>query len=244
MRAELRKAIALKIDFPESYALLAFVNIVRNEELDDTIALLKRAQTISRANQRVLFMLAQLYMRKQLFAGARELVEPIARNSPDPQWRERAANMLVGIGRAEAQMGQLNAMAGDAAAGTNIELTGDEEELPPTPRDPSADLTAALRKPREGEMRVQGMLAGIECNTEGITFLVRVGERVLSLHTDTLQDVLYRTYTKDVAGYITCGPRKPENSVIVSYLARTDDRQSDGRPTAFEFVPNDFRLQK
>src|SRR5262249_35496676 len=60
MRAELRKSIALKSDFPESYALLGFVNVVRNEEVDETIELLKKAITISPANQRVLFMLAQL----------------------------------------------------------------------------------------------------------------------------------------------------------------------------------------
>src|SRR5438270_5646269 len=43
MRAELKKAIALKPDFPESYSLLGFVNVVRNEEVDETIDLLKRA---------------------------------------------------------------------------------------------------------------------------------------------------------------------------------------------------------
>src|SRR3979409_1362598 len=43
MRTELRKAIALKPDFPESYALLGFINVVRNEEVDETIVLLKRA---------------------------------------------------------------------------------------------------------------------------------------------------------------------------------------------------------
>src|SRR5205814_7748125 len=82
MRAELKKAIALKPDFPESYSLLGFVNVVRNEEVDETIDLLKRALDISRANQRILVMLAQLHIRKEQFAEARQLLEPIARNSP------------------------------------------------------------------------------------------------------------------------------------------------------------------
>ena len=73
MRAELRKAIALKPDFPESYALLGFINVVRNEEVDETIKLLKRVVTMSRSNERVVFMLAQLYMCKQDFAEARRL---------------------------------------------------------------------------------------------------------------------------------------------------------------------------
>ena len=42
MRAELKKAIALKPDFPGSYSLLAFVNMVTGEQLDESIELLKR----------------------------------------------------------------------------------------------------------------------------------------------------------------------------------------------------------
>ena len=42
MRAELRKAIELSPTFPESYSLLAFVNLVTGEQLDESIAMLKR----------------------------------------------------------------------------------------------------------------------------------------------------------------------------------------------------------
>ncbi len=43
MRAELAKAIELKPDFPESYHLLAFVNLVTGQQLDESIGLIKRA---------------------------------------------------------------------------------------------------------------------------------------------------------------------------------------------------------
>src|SRR5437660_793470 len=101
MRTELRKAIALKSDFAEAYALLGFINVVRNEEVDETITLLKRALTMSRSNQRVLFMLAQLYMRKENFAEARQLLEPLARSSPDPELRQHAQSLLEGDTRTE-----------------------------------------------------------------------------------------------------------------------------------------------
>jgi cytochrome c-type biogenesis protein CcmH/NrfG len=38
MREMLKKAIALNPTFTESYELLAFVNLVNNEELDDAVA--------------------------------------------------------------------------------------------------------------------------------------------------------------------------------------------------------------
>src|SRR5712671_4181003 len=116
MRAELRKAIALKPDFPESYALLGFINVVRNEEVDETIALLKRALTMSRSNQRVLFMLAQLYMRKENFADARQLLEPLARNSPDPELRQQAQSLLEGTTRAEERLAHDQAFEKEVAA--------------------------------------------------------------------------------------------------------------------------------
>src|SRR5882762_7642776 len=116
MRAELRKAIALKPDFAESYAMLGFINVVRNEEIDETIALLKRALTMSRSNQRVIFMLAQLYMRKENFADARQLVEPLARTSPDPELRQHAQSLLEGVNRTEERMAQEKEMEKVVAA--------------------------------------------------------------------------------------------------------------------------------
>ena len=107
MRAELKKAIALKPDFPESYSLLGFVNVVRNEEIDETIDLLKRALKISPANHRMLFMLAQLYLRKERFAEARQLLEPIAHNSPNPDMQKQAESLLENVKHMEEQITQI-----------------------------------------------------------------------------------------------------------------------------------------
>ncbi len=110
MRAELRKAIALKPDFPESYALLGFINVVRNEEVDETIELLKRVVTMSRSNERVVFMLAQLYMRKQDFVEARQA--RLCRSAPAAgtnDWQQSrsgiAATRAVPDGRHHPQRG-------------------------------------------------------------------------------------------------------------------------------------------
>src|SRR5438552_5322201 len=45
--AELRRAIELNPNFPESYALLAFVNLVREEELDESIGMVRHALTLA-----------------------------------------------------------------------------------------------------------------------------------------------------------------------------------------------------
>ena len=259
MRAELGKAIELKPDFPESYTLLAMVNLVRDEETDESIALLKRALSLSRANQRVTFMLAQLYLRKQDFSGARQLLEPIAHGSSDRQMRDHAQTLLDQLAHTEAQLARLKSTGNEEALTSGEESSRprlrprgeaatpaakEEEEAAPAPLDPMAYLSEALRKPREGELRVQGMLVGIDCNAKGIFFLVGVGERLLKLHTDGFERMDIRTFTRDVAGEITCGPRKPENPVVVTYLPANAGRKVDGEATALEFVPKDFQLKQ
>jgi len=73
MRAELRSN-RTQAGLSRKLCAARFINVVRNEEVDETIALLKRALTMSRSNQRVLFMLAA-YMRKENLADARQLLE-------------------------------------------------------------------------------------------------------------------------------------------------------------------------
>jgi tetratricopeptide (TPR) repeat protein len=252
MKSELKKAIELKPDFSESYSLLAFINLVRNEELDDSINLLKHALSLSRANQRVLFMLAQLYMRKEDFGGARQLLQPLAGNSPDQQMRAHAQTMLDEIARMEEQMARLKAMQRESGSSRDeaprlVRSTGNIEQVDsasPADLDPSALLAQVLRKPHEGETRVQGLLTGIACDAKGITLQVRVGERMLKLHTDNFERMNITAFTPDVGGEIRFGPRKPENAVVITYVPTKDSRKVDGEAAALEFVPKDFVLKR
>lgn len=246
MRSELKKAIALKPDFPESYALLGFVNVVRNEEVDETIDLLKRALNISRANHRILFMLAQLDIRQERFAEARQLLEPIVHNSPNPEMRQQAEALLQGVAHTEQQIAQMKeyqkqAMAARESAQNKepaLTLTAG-----PTQDDMNSALLEALRKPLNGETRVQGMLTTIECNAKGITFVIRAGDRQLRFHSDNFERVDITAFTTDVTGNLTCGPRKPENWVILTYAATKAGTRFDGEANSIEFVPQAFVLK-
>jgi len=212
---------------------------------------LKHALSLSRSDQQVLFMLAQLYMRKQDFAGARQLLQPIASSSPDPRLRAHAQSMLDGLTRMEEQMARYKAMereGGSSADGAPrlVRRTGNgapEEAGQPADLDPAAMLAEALRKPHDGETRIQGMLVALECNSRGITFQVRTGDRVLKLHTDNFERMDIKAFTPDVGGEISCGPRKPENPVVITYVPARDTRKVDGEAAALEFVPKNFTLK-
>ena len=251
MRTELKKAIELKPDFPESYTLLALVNTVRGEEVDESIELLKRGLTFSRANPRVIFMLAQLYERKQDFAAARQLLQPVVQNSPDQQMRQQARALLDNIIRNEETFARFKTMQKEAAArGESLEpvvttrIEAGSEGTSLTPPDLNTILSDSLRKPNQGETRVQGVLTTIECSTKGIFFQIRAGDRVLRLHTNNFEKMNIAAFTSDVSGEIRCGPRKPENPIVVTYVPASGKQKLDGEAVSLEFVPKDFVLKK
>ena len=256
MRAALRKAIELKPDYPESYHLLAWVNLVTNEQLDEGIELLKRARALSPGNEHYAFVLAQIYMRQEKFDAARQTVEPLARNASDPQMRAGAQSILQNINSMQEQLARYRgaretdgsdiAAARSQRAGQTQSEDDDNEGPPMTEAEARAvALQEALRKPQEGETRVQGVLTRIECGPKGIVFHVKVGERVLRLQSGSFESIQLTAFTPDAGSEITCGPRKAENPVVVTYRAQADARaRTDGPLLALEFVPADFRLKQ
>lgn len=259
MRAELRKAIELSPTFPQSYSLLAFVNLVTGEQLDESITMLKRALTISPGKQNLSFMLAQLYMHKQDYKTVREILQPLV-NSPstDRQMREHAQTLLNEAASNEEQLARFNAANANAGSGggtshlqrrsnnsSGTNAAQNEDASSTTSVDPMSYMEEALRKPQTGETRISGTLLKIECNAKGIFFVIKVGEGLLKFHTDAFEKMDISTYTPDVSGDITCGPRAQENTVVLTYLPSKDARlKVDGVAVALEFVPKEFKLKK
>jgi tetratricopeptide (TPR) repeat protein len=240
MRAELKKAIALKPDFAESYRLLAFINLVRNEEIDESIKMLKDALALSPGKQEYSFVLAQLYIRKEDFKTARATLEPLMRNNADPDIRAHAQALLDSLKGREEQVARFKALEKD-----NLTSAGPADSQPFDEKAEShAALQGVLRKPRAGEEHLRALLLNIDCGPKGIVFNFKAGERTLNLHTADFTHLAFISYTGEVAGDISCGARQPANNVVVSYRPAKDPRtKTDGEIIAVEFVPKDFELK-
>jgi uncharacterized protein HemY len=248
MRSELNKTIALRPNYPESYWLLGFVNLVRNEQIDESIDLLKQGLTRTSTNERVLFMLAQLYLRKERFAEARQLLIPIAQASSESDLREQAATLAGAITRAEEARARIKEELkkhDPVGITTSSQIPGPAMTLAAAPAqdDLNAILADALRTPRAGEQRIQGFLTVVDCNSKGITFQVRAGDRVLKFHSDNFERMVITTFTTGVGRDLGCGPRKPENSIVLTYLPPNAENKFDGEARALEFVPQTFVLK-
>lgn len=124
-------------------------------------------------------------------------------------------------------------------------VVGDSKtEADAPPPDASSYLRDALRKPAEDETRVQGSLVRIDCDAKGITFVVKVDDRVIKLHTDKFQNVRMVAFSADAGMEINCGPRKSETSVVICYVPLSDPKaRFEGTIKSIEFVPKDFKLK-
>ena len=112
MRSELGKVIKLAPQFANAYYLLAFVNLVTGERLDEAVDLAKRAQHLSPGRPHYSLLLAQIHLGRRDVESARPVLESLARQNTDPQVRSEA----------EALLDSINSPAGGAAAGSPADI--------------------------------------------------------------------------------------------------------------------------
>jgi tetratricopeptide (TPR) repeat protein len=229
MRAELMRAIELQPAHPESYHLLAFVNLATGEELEQAEVLLRQAMRMAPAREEFAFVLAQIYERQRAWAKAREVIEPL-RRSLNPQLRIRAEQVLKNINTTESELARLRASG-----------------LLPENSSASSSASALSQKPRlqkrfAGE-RVRGLLTNVECDATGNTILtIRDGERTLRFQSENLRRITFVSYVSGMGRSITCGQRNPANLVLLTYRPQ-GNLQFDGEAVGIEFVPEDLEYE-
>lgn len=234
MQAELKKAIELSPQFAEAYRLLAFVNLVRDESLDESVTLLKKAIELSPGRQDFALLLAQVYLHRDEFETARAVLGNVIQSSNSPQIYARAQALLAGVKAREEFVARVKALDAEAH----------KEEAPPPGVIQPCDAPQPgpqLKKLRFEGVQVCGHLVKIECADDGVTLFVEAGTSTLKLHNDALNRIRFVTYTADVRGQVTCGLRSPTNPVLITYRpAKGAHRQIDGEVVAVEFVPEDW----
>lgn len=248
IREHLQKAIALRPDFPESYNLLAFMSLITGEGVDESIASMKRLVSNSPGKHQYLFTLGQLYLRKNDYKMARELLQVVAKSNADEGLRQNAEQMLKQISiyedsnarREEARRNGLKVVDSGPVFGSGPGRSAAKTQE----SDPSSYLREVLRPPGAGETQLQATLVKIECEAKGIVFVLQTANGLLRLRTEKFEDIEITTYDPKVAGEITCGDTKLNNLVVVCYLPNTDKKiKADGVLKSIEYVPADFKLK-
>lgn len=250
MRASLLRSIELNPDFPENYRLLAFVNMISGENLDESLAALKKGIALQPGNQNYSLLMAQIYMRQEKFDDAKALVERLAKTADDEELRASADRMLASINQyteakreSERQMQILN--AGGGASGRPVFVrreTMTKEQFAKFERDREIrNLNQVLTKPEEGEKLLLGSIEKIECAKGEVVFSFRANAGVMTLSSKDFQSLkleILREGTTDVS--IGCGADMKDELIAITY--RPADAKSKNVLTGLSFVPKDFRL--
>jgi len=233
VQAEARKAIELAPGFVESYRLLAHAASVTGEELPETVALLKKAQTYAPGREDLRLDQARLYLRMEDHATARRILEPIAQRSAEPHLKHEAEMMLARLQEFDEQRKLV-----ETARARGVVIPASEEEPPATA--PTSEVPRVRRRaqaspspeptpPPELELRpakgdkVAGILTRIECLDEGVLFVVKSGNKMLRLHAaDPEQILLYKEGGASLGTIsMNCGPMSPPAPIVATYRAST-----------------------
>ncbi|HKP38468.1 MAG TPA: tetratricopeptide repeat protein, partial [Pyrinomonadaceae bacterium] len=246
IREELKKSIELNPNFPGSYSLLAFVNMVRGEELDASIELLKKALTLAPGRQDLSLTLAQIHMRQQKYDQAKQVLEPL-RSARDRQIKSIAESLLTSIKNYEEALALLKNVGTGEPPVQNPDETGTAGEK--KPMSPSEYLQDVLRKVEEGQERIQGLFLKLECDNKAVAyFIVKAPDRLFKIRALALDKVQLTAYTADAGSEISCGERKTPENVVVTFRPVKDPKDQrakiDGDAVAVELVPKDFVLKK
>lgn len=96
MREQLQRAIKLAPDYAPSYYLLALVNLVTNEHLDEAVEMGQKARQLASSKASYSLLLAQIHIRRSDEVAARTILEPLTRDS-DPSVRTEAQELLESL---------------------------------------------------------------------------------------------------------------------------------------------------
>lgn len=247
MRRSLKKAIALNPDFAESYNLYAFVNVVRNEAIEEAIGYLNKALKIAPGNQWYLIRLAELYMRKEEFGSARSIAAKVAQTAADKELKIYSENTLKLINTTEAAYWDIKNYNKRKGIKDYLDrILTDEEFARLRVQRTLETINEAVNKPKTGEKRILGYLTRIDCQPEEMIYSVKIADKIIKLRSPSFYTVRLTAYTSDMAAWqISCGQMKRESLAVINYRTAEDAKTKiSGEIVSIEFVPENFKFLK
>lgn len=242
MRRALYQSIELNPLYPESYVLLSFVNYVRNEQLDESLRLLRNAFGFAPNNQRYLLRRAEINLRKENFMEARKDALAVYRFASNEFIKLYAQNTIQRIDSTEFQLARIR---NEKTKYVNDDIVTEkpltEEEIRKLrEKAVTEQIRAVLRRPKSEEKRVLASLSKIECGREKIDFVFKTQNGLLRLQSKSFDGVNLISFIEELSDFrLNCGNINKENFASIIYggiEVKTDTLIS------IEFVPKGFKF--
>ena len=260
MRLALRKSITLNPAFTESYELLAFVDLVNLEELDDGAKMMQIALKYQPGNQRYALRLAEILSRQNKLDEANVVAEKIARTSDDQETKSRAESLVTQIAEHKA-FNERNAgerkryeerVAANSGDGPPKIVRRSEGGKPPTEAELAKrqeeaiirSINESLRKPADGELRVVGHVQKIDCRARPIAYTIRTAAETFTVASKDFDSLTLQAFDPAASNVeVGCDANISAFNAVVTYRPATASKGiSRGEIKAIEFVSVNFRI--
>lgn len=255
MRESLQKAIAINPNFTESYHLLGFINLVNNENLEETVTFLKKALQLQPGNQEYAFIIAQIYMRQEKYAEAKELADKIYKTADEPDLRAKAQSLLNSLSQFEEKKAfyekqQKELEDKGIRAPVLVKRTAEkpltEAEVAKIKEENAInDLNRAVLKPKPDEKQVVGYLEKVACVKGEITYTVKTDTETFTFTTKDFSSLDLMSMIEEAQNMdFGCDAKVKDYLAVLNYRPATDPKaKSRGNLMAITFVPKFFRLK-
>jgi len=260
MRESLKKAIAISPTFTESYELLAFINLVNNEQLSEAIAYLQTALKYQPGNQRFALRISEIYLRQDKLAEALVIAEKIARTADETDIKSQAENLVGQLKqrqditvRNEAARRQYESLLKGNGNGNQpilVRRRSDGKTLSPEELAKAEEeskmrwLNQALTKAKTDEKQVIGQIQKIICKDGAITYTIKTESDSFTLSSKDFQNLTLTSHVPDALNAeIGCNANVAAITSVITYKPQTNSKAvARGELIALDFVPKHFRF--
>ncbi|MBX7171250.1 MAG: tetratricopeptide repeat protein [Pyrinomonadaceae bacterium] len=260
MRESLNKSISINPNFIESYELLGFISLVNNEQMDETIQLLKKALTIQPGNQEIILRIAEILSRQEKFDDALVIAEKVARTTDEDSIKSRAENLKKNIQtmknitahNEQVRKQYESAINSSENSSNRPPLTRRQAEKEMTPeetakaqeREKMIQLNKVIKKPGENERQIIGRIQKITCAGGSINYSVKTSDKMVSVYSKDFQNLQLMAYAEGTENaQIGCNADLSKFNAVLTYqTGKPPKLNSLGELVAIDFVPGDFRL--
>lgn len=250
MRALLLKAIEIEPTYVPSYELSAFISLVNNDKLEESLILLRGALKHQPGNEKLLIRAAELFFRLDKLDEATTLARKLAERSDDDEIKSRAQSIVAQVDQkrdfdkriAEARKAGANVLVGPPPAlGRRSAGEPPMSEAEINKRRVAAEnrsVNESLREPKADEKRVVGTVEKIGCKGQAITYTVKTAAGPLTLTSKDFQGIEIISFVPD-AERVSVGCNSTD---LAGLNAVVTFKEAGGQLTALEFVPAAFRM--
>lgn len=260
MQELLKKAIAIKPSFAESYELLAFIGLVNNEQLDESILNLRKALQYQPGNQKYAIRIAEIYARQNKFKEAAAIAEKILQTTDEPQVKLQAEDVLnqvrqrqdFAVQQEKARKEYEAAIADAKKSGQVILVNNGDNEKALSPEEIAKineeekmrSVNQAIKKPEANEKQIIGQIQKIECKGKNITYTVKSGGETFALSSKDFENLSLVSFVPDAENaQVSCGANLASFNAVLTFKFQNDAKPTNrGELVAIDFVPNGFRF--